>query len=344
MRYSIIIPVYNRKDEIKELLESLVTQSLKDFEVLVVEDGSKDRCEDVVKMFENTLDIHYYYKENSGPGQSRNYGAERAKGDYFIVLDSDVSLPDFYLQEIENELQKQDADAFGTPDKANDNFTDIQKAISYSMTSFFTTGGIRGGKKKMDKFYPRSYSMGVRKDVWQNLGGFAKMRFGEDIDFSTRIFKSGYTARLFPNAYVYHKRRTDFKKFFRQVFNSGIARINLYKKYPETLKIVHLLPAAFTMGVFLCLLLIFSGIVLMFVGTILGNLLFVLGVLPLLIYSLLIFFNASHIYKSPKIGFLSVTAAFTQLLGYGLGFCKAWYKRCLKGQDDFTAFDKVFYK
>ena len=243
MRYSVIIPVYNRPDEVDELLQSLTVQCFKDFEVVIVEDGSSIPCKEVADRYTDRLDIKYFSKPNSGPGQTRNYGAERSEGEYFIILDSDVILPEGYFDAIEKELQASPADAFGGPDRAHDSFTDIQKAINYSMTSFFTTGGIRGGKKKMDKFYPRSFNMGIRREVYEALGGFSKMRFGEDIDFSIRIFKGGYTCRLFPDAWVYHKRRTDLKKFFKQVHNSGIARINLYKKYPDSLKLVHLLPA-----------------------------------------------------------------------------------------------------
>ena len=331
MKYSIIVPVFNRPDEVDELLESLLHQKETDFEVVIVEDGSKVTCEEVCNKYIDKLDLHYYYKENSGPGQSRNYGAERAKGEYLLILDSDVVLPEGYLQAISKELSREPADAFGGPDKAHDSFTDTQKAISYSMTSFFTTGGIRGGKKKLDKFYPRSFNMGIRRDVYLELGGFSKMRFGEDIDFSIRIFDNGYSCRLFPEAWVYHKRRTDFRKFFKQVYNSGIARINLYKKYPSSLKLVHLLPAVFTVGVFLLCL----------------SALLLCSFVPLsllLLYSILIFIDSATHYKSIKIGFLSVGAAFTQLMGYGLGFIEAWWKRCVRGLDEFQAFEKNFYK
>ena len=255
MKYSIIVPVYNRPDEVDELLASLVGQTEKDFEVVIVEDGSSKPCKEVCDRYADALDLHYYMKPNGGPGQSRNYGVERAKGDYVLILDSDVVLPPGYISSVSEELQREPADAFGGPDCAHPSFTDTQKAISYSMTSFFTTGGIRGSKKKkLDKFYPRSFNMGVRRDVYNKLGGFSKMRFGEDIDFSIRIFKAGCRCRLFPESWVWHKRRTDFRKFFRQVYNSGIARINLYKKYPESLKLVHLLPMVFTVGVILLVL------------------------------------------------------------------------------------------
>ncbi len=331
MKYSFIIPVYNRPDEVDELLQSMTHQTLTDFEVIVVEDGSARDCKEVCARYAGKLDLHYYMKENSGPGQSRNYGAERARGEYLIILDSDVVLPEGYLQSVDDELRTLPADAFGGPDCAHPSFTPTQKAISYSMTSFFTTGGIRGGKKKMDKFYPRSFNMGIRRDVYKELGGFSRMRFGEDIDFSIRIFKAGHACRLFPGAWVWHKRRTDFRKFFRQVYNSGIARINLYKKYPESLKIVHLMPAAFTAGT--ALLVILAAVLCQ-----------PLWLAPIVLYALMILADSSIHNRSLRIGLLSVAAAFVQLTGYGLGFFNAWWKRCVHGGSEFSAFDKTFYK
>ena len=345
MKYSFIVPVYNRPDEVDELLESLTAQTVKDFEVVIVEDGSATPCKDVCAKYAGKLNLHYYAKPNSGPGQSRNYGAERSKGEYLIVLDSDVVVPKGYLEAVEAELEREPADAFGGPDRAHDSFTDTQKAISYSMTSFFTTGGIRGGKKKLDKFYPRSYNMGVRRDVYLRLGGFSKMRFGEDIDFSIRIFKAGCRCRLFPEAWVWHKRRTDFRKFFRQVYNSGIARINLYKKYPESLKLVHMLPTVFTVGVCALVLTSAVGRVLMAYDDIhRWYWLCAAPWLPILLYCLVIMADSSAANKSLKVGLLSVPAAFIQLFGYGCGFIAAWWKRCVKGQDEFHAFEKTFYK
>ena len=307
MKYSIIVPVYNRPDEVDELLESLTKQTLKDFEVIIVEDGSIKPCKDVCEKYANILDLHYYAKENSGPGQSRNYGAERSNGEWLIILDSDVVLPEGYLEAVEKSLASSTSiEAWGGPDAAHPSFTPVQKAISYSMTSFFTTGGIRGGKAKLDKFYPRSFNMGIRRDVYLKLEGFTKMRFGEDIDFSYRIVEAGYMPRLFPEAWVWHKRRTDFRKFFRQVYNSGIARINLEKRHPGTMKLVHLLPTVFTLGV---------------IGLLLITLIFSLWV-----------------------GLLSIPAAFVQLMGYGFGFIESWWKRCVLKQDEFTAFEKNFYK
>lgn len=329
MKYSLIIPVYNRPDEVDELLESLTTQTFTDFEVIVVEDGSARPCRDVVEKYTGRMAVRYFMKPNSGPGQTRNYGAERAEGEFLIVLDSDCILPPGYLQAVEDELLREPANAFGGPDHAHESFTNVQKAINYAMTSFFTTGGIRGGKKKMDKFYPRSFNMGIRRDVYNALGGFSKMRFGEDIDFSIRIFKNGYRCRLFPGAWVWHKRRTDMKKFFKQVYNFGIARINLYKKYPESLKLVHLLPAVFTLGV--AFLLLVSP--------------FCIWSLSLIaLFAVIIFLDSSVQNRSLAIGALSVGAAFIQLIGYGSGFLRAWWQRCVLGKDEFSAFQKNFYK
>lgn len=346
MKYSIIVPVYNRPDEVDELLGSLTEQTEKNFEVIIVEDGSSVTCEKVCNGYKATLDIHYFMKENSGPGQSRNYGVARAKGEYVIILDSDVVLPPGYIESVSDELEKAPADAFGGPDKAHSSFTDIQKAISYSMTSFFTTGGIRGSKKKkLDKFYPRSFNMGVRRDVYNKLGGFSKMRFGEDIDFSIRIFKAGCKCRLFPESWVWHKRRTDFRKFFRQVYNSGIARINLYKKYPESLKLVHLLPMVFTVGVLSLVVISAVGRVLMHYDDIDRWYWLCAGPwLPILAYCLLIFVDSSKQNRSLKIGLESIAASFVQLMGYGFGFIEAWWKRCVLGKDEFSAFEKTFYK
>ena len=344
MKYSIIVPVYNRPNEVDELLQSLCQQTVKDFEVLIIEDGSIKTCKDVCDKYANILVLHYHAKENSGPGQSRNYGAERAKGEYVIILDSDVVLPNTYIEAIDKSLTSEII-AFGGPDAAHPSFTPIQKAISYSMTSFFTTGGIRGGKAKLDKFYPRSFNMGIRRDVYLQLGGFTKMRFGEDIDFSYRIVEAGYRPQLFPEAWVWHKRRTDFRKFFRQVYNSGIARINLEKRHPGTMKLVHLLPTVFTVGVIGLILISAVGRALMhYIDRDQFYWMCFAPWIPIILYSLLIVIDSSIKNRSLKVGFLSIPAAFVQLMGYGLGFIESWWKRCILKQDEFQAFEKTFYK
>lgn len=337
MKYSFIIPVYNRPDEVEELLESMCTQTLHDFEVVIVEDGSSIPCKEVVDRYADRLNIQYYSKPNSGPGQTRNYGVERASGEYVLILDSDVVLPNDYLQAVDDELKANPCDAFGGPDRAHPSFTPTQKAINYAMTSFFTTGGIRGGKKKMDKFYPRSFNMGVRTAVYKALEGFSKMRFGEDIDFSTRIFKGGYSCRLFPEAWVWHKRRTDLHKFFKQVHNSGIARINLTKRHPGTLKLVHMLPAVFTAG---CVLLV----ILALITALVGCSYFWVFLTPFALFALIIFLDATRAEKSVGVGLRAVLAAFVQLTGYGSGFLRAVWERCILGRGEFEAFKKNFYK
>lgn len=345
MTYSIIVPVFNRPDEVDELLSSLTRQAYRDFEVIVVEDGSQVTCEKVCQSYNERLSLSYYSKANSGPGQSRNYGAERAKGDYLIILDSDVVLPDGYLKAVDEELTLAPCDAFGGADASHPSFTPVQKAISYAMTSFFTTGGIRGGKKKLDRFYPRSYNMGIRSEVYHSLGGFSKMRFGEDIDFSYRIVESGCTCRLFPEAWVWHKRRTDFRKFFRQVYNSGIARINLEKRHPGTMKLVHLLPTVFTVGVIALILISAVGRALMHYAS--HDRFYWMCFapwIPILLYSIIICTDSAIKNRSLRVGLLSIPAAFVQLMGYGLGLIEAWWKRCVLRQDEFQAFEKTFYK
>ena len=337
MKYSFIIPVFNRPDEVDELLESLTHQTLRDFEVVVVEDGSDVPCRDVVERYADCLQVHYYAKPNSGPGQTRNYGVERAKGDYVLILDSDVVLPEGYLQAVDNELAATPCDAFGGPDRAHASFSKMQKAINYAMTSFFTTGGIRGGKKKMDKFYPRSFNMGVRRAVYHELGGFSAMRFGEDIDFSTRLIRSGHVSRLFQSAWVWHKRRTDLRKFFKQVHNSGIARIHLTKRHPGTLKAVHMLPAVFTLG---CALLV----VLAVAAALLGCPHWWALLLPFVLFALIIGVDATRSERSVGVGWRAVAAAYVQLTGYGSGFLRAWWTRCVLRRGEFEAFKENFYK
>ena len=353
MKYSIVIPVYNRPDEVDELLASIAAQTVRDFEVVVVEDGSTVPCEDVVNKY-GELGVRYLKKKNGGPGMARNYGVEHSQGEYVIILDSDCVLPEGYLAAVDKELAANPCDAFGGPDAAHESFTNVQKAISYSMTSFFTTGGIRGGKKKgaMDKFYPRSFNMGIRRDAYLKLHGFSKMRFGEDIDFSYRVVEAGYTSRLFPEAWVWHKRRTDMDKFFKQVFNSGIARINLTKRHPGTLKLVHLLPMVFTLGVLLLIAAaVFFRMTDYYNGTATGLFFpnggflpaYAMCLMPIALFMLLVFFDSGIRNRSAVIGFLSIEAAFVQLMGYGFGFLKAWWLRCVKGKDEFTAFEKNFY-
>jgi glycosyltransferase involved in cell wall biosynthesis len=329
VKFSVIVPVYNRPDEVSELLESMVHQTMKDFEVIIIEDGSDSPSGEIVAAYSDKLSISYYMIPNGGPGQARNYGATKACGEYLIVLDSDCILPPGYIRSVSEELGVKKADAFGGPDKAASSFTNIQKAINYSMTSFFTTGGIRGGAKELDRFYPRSFNMGIRKAVFEALGGFSRMRFGEDIDFSIRIYEAGYTVYLFQSAWVYHKRRTDWKKFYRQVYNSGIARINLYKKYPSSLKAVHFLPALFTLGtLFLLCVSLFCP----------------WSLVPLLLYAVSVCADSTLRNKNLLIGSLSVIASCIQLAGYGCGFISGVWNRIILNKGEFSAFKKNFYK
>jgi len=330
VKISFIIPVFNRPDETAELLQSLSLQIDRDFEVIIVEDGSCLSSEAVVDTLRGQLDISYFYKENSGPGPSRNFGCERASGEYVIFLDSDCVLPEAYLETVKERLESNYTDAFGGPDRAHKDFTRLQKAINFSMTSFLTTGGIRGGNEKMGKFYPRSFNMGFSKKVFAASGGFSSMRFGEDVDLSIRIRELGFTTQLIREAFVYHKRRTSLRQFFKQVYNSGIARINLNKRHPGTLKLVHSAPALFTLG--LLLLLVLSPLLSWFL------------LLSVLCHILLLFLSAAIKTGRLSIAFLAVLTSYTQLLGYGTGFLHAFWKRSILGRDEYSAFNKNFYK
>jgi glycosyltransferase involved in cell wall biosynthesis len=316
MFFSIIIPLYNRPQEIKELLDSLTLQSYKQFEVLVIEDGSVNDAAEIVKSFADQLDVRYFVKANEGQGFARNYGFERAKGDYFIIFDSDCLIPPDYLQIVNDHLNTSWLDAYGGPDAAHPSFTAVQKAISYAMTSPFTTGGIRGNKKGIGQFHPRSFNMGVSRQVWEKVGGFIITRSGEDIEYSIRIHSAGFKIGLIPDAKVYHKRRTNFLQFYKQLHFFGRARINVYKFFPKELKLVHFFPAVFTLGI------IFTLIANAFRWPIAELCNYFLALLVLLI-----FFHAWWKNKSIKVALLSIIASFTQLIAYGLGFMQDFWKR-----------------
>ncbi len=324
---SIVVPVYNRPREVEELLESLSRQHGGGFEVVVVEDGSRVDSRAVVERYADRLAVSYYVKENGGPGPARNYGAERAKGDFLIFLDSDCIVPPAYMDAVSQAVAS-GVEAFGGPDRADEHFTPMQKAVSYSMTSFFTTGGIRGGKHKLDRFIPRSFNMGVTKEVFERVGGFAPMRFGEDIDLSMRIIETGVSPRLLPEAEVCHKRRTNLRSFFRQVYFSGVARINLAKRHPGSLKAVHLLPAAFTLGSLLCLVMAFVHPAFL---------------LPLALATVVWFVDSSLRNRSLWVGLLSVVTSFVQLWGYGIGFLVGVWKRLVLKRSEAETYRTDFF-
>jgi len=309
VNYSIIIPVYNRPEEIDELLESLTHQTFKRFEVIVVEDGSTLRCEDIVEKYKEQLNIHYFFKENSGQGFSRNFGFERAKGEWLIVFDSDCLIPKDYLAKVDHHIKEHPLDAFGGPDRAAESFTIIQKAISFSMTSLLTTGGIRGSKAKVGAFHPRSFNMGIRMEVFKKTGGYIITRKGEDIEFSIRIAEHGFTTGLIADAFVYHKRRTNFVQFFKQLHFFGTARINLGRFYPKEIKWVHFFPSVFVLGLLVCLYAYLQD-----------KEWAIMGLRLYFLYFLVIWVTATGRSESFIVGLLSVVAAFVQLTAYGLGF------------------------
>jgi len=323
-KYSIIIPLYNRPDEIRELLDSLTRQTYTHFEVLVVEDGSRNDARAIVESFADQLEIRYFYKVNSGQGFTRNYGFEQAHGDYFVIFDSDCIIPPHYLEAVENDINAHGYDAYGGPDAASPDFNTIQKAISYAMTSLFSTGGIRGRKKALGgQFHPRSFNMGLSRRVYEKVGGFLITRMGEDIEYSIRITRNGFKTGLIPEAYVYHKRRSTFGQFFRQLHFFGRARINISRFFPEELKLVHWFPALFFL--FLCSLPVWLLIQLLTAIP-----LFTLAVAALVFYTTLVFADAAIKNKSLKIGLLGVVAVFTQLSGYGIGFLTEGWRKWVK--------------
>lgn len=317
MKYSVIVPVYNRIDEVEDLLKSLTKQTANNFEVILVEDGSTEPCEAVAEKYKPALDLKYFYKSNEGRSIARNYGIERATGDYFIFFDSDCVIPPTYFEVLDKALTDHYTDCFGGPDAANDSFTPTQKAINYSMTSFLTTGGIRGGKLSMEKFVPRSFNMGYSREVWERVGGFREM-FSEDIDMSTRIRQAGFSTSLIREASVWHKRRVDFRKFFRQVHVFGMSRITLKLLYPGSMKLVHWLPAVFVIG---CIALI-----------VLGCMLSPWFFLALGIYIFGVWLGALIATQNLKVSVLAVPAAFIQLFGYGTGFIKAYFNKIILGK------------
>ena len=308
---SFIIPVYNRPQEVDELLESLSLQDHSDFEVLIVEDGSYLSCHEIVDHWAGKIPVRYIVQENAGPGPARNTGAAEATGEWLVFLDSDVVVPPDYTSTLAGDLQNASFDCFGGPDRPHQHFNAIRKAIGHVMSSFLTTGGIRGGQEKMDKFYPRSFNLGIRNEVFQKIGGFSTMRYGEDLDLSMRLVEEGYKTMLIRDAWVWHNRRNNFTSFFKQVFHSGEARIELEKRHPGTLKPVHVLPSLFAAGYPLLILL-----------AIFWPLLFILVLLPPLIF----FIDALIALRHLKSSLLAVSAAFTQLYGYGLGFIHARVK------------------
>jgi len=331
MQFSIIIPVYNRPDEIKELLESLlITDFNKEYEIVIIEDGSTITCKEEVEQYKASLNISYYFKENSGPGDSRNYGMKVAKGDYFIIFDSDCIIPKQYLTEVEKELNASYVDCFGGSDAALDSFSNIQKAINFAMTSFLTTGGIRGGSEKLTKFQPRSFNMGISKKAFETSNGFGNIHPGEDPDLSIRLWKLGFETRLFPKAFVYHKRRIDWDKFSLQVNKFGKARPILNSWYPEYSKLTFFFPSLFILGFTLAIFLFLFGIE--------------FPIICYALYYILIFIFAALENKSIEIGFLAVIAVTKQFFGYGRGFLESFIKIKLQKLKPEEAFPELFFK
>lgn len=329
-KYSVIIPVYNRPKEVDDLLISLNQQTFKDFEIIIVEDGSTDDCKHIVDLYASSLDIRYFFKENSGPGDSRNFGMAKASGQYLMFFDSDCIIPPNYFEKVEQHLSVNHLDAFGGPDSADASFTTIQKAINYAMTSILTTGGIRGKKNQLDTYQPRSFNMGISRAVYEKVGGFRDIHPGEDPDLSYRIMEAGFKVGLIENAFVYHKRRIDFQKFVKQVYKFGVVRPILIKWYPDKFKLTYLFPSLFLLGsVFL---------------VILSLLLTPFFIAPLSLLALVLFLDALRTTKNLSVSCLAVVASFVQLYGYGYGFFISAIKILLLKQNERTAFKSFFFQ
>ncbi|GAA4274660.1 glycosyltransferase [Aquimarina gracilis] len=328
--FSFIVPVYNRPNEIDELLQSmLAVKYSRDYEIVIIEDGSTETSEQVIEGFKDKLSISYYKKPNTGPGDSRNYGMRKAKGDYFIILDSDVILPLDYLEKVDSSLTKQFVHCYGGPDDAHKSFSNLQKAISYSMTSYLTTGGIRGRKNTMGKFQPRSFNMGLSKEAFEASGGFGNIHPGEDPDLTIRLWKLGYDTALIPDAKVFHKRRISWKKFYIQVNKFGLVRPILNLWHPETAKVTYWFPA------------LFLGYLVFAMITALFGLWYFMALLGL--YFMLIFFGATFAYKNFSIGMQSILAVFIQFYGYGKGFLKSYYYIHLRKKVPEKQFEALFF-
>ncbi len=356
IRYSIIIPVYNRPDELGELLESLLkTRDLAglagrtagagkastsdeaavadgpEWEVIVVEDGSSVRSDEVCRAYSGSMELRYLYQENAGPAAARNTGAKSARGEWLVFFDSDCIIPPGYFDAVNKALEDTDIDFFGGPDRASSEFTSTQKAIDYAMTSFLTTGGIRGGRRKLDTYYPRSFNKGIRKLAFEDVGGFSGLRFGEDLDLSMRLMKAGYRSALVPDAWVYHKRRTNLKKFFKQVYNSGMARVVLNRLHPGTMKAVHLLPSLFVLYLLAALIsLLFSSE---------GIFWYPVGIL-----AVILFIDGFRSTGDIGASLMVPPAGFVQLCGYGIGLLHSLVLIHVLGRSRASAFEKNFYK
>ena len=330
LRYSFIVPVYNRPQELHELLESMgKLQFDRPFEVVVVEDGSTEHSEHLVRQFEKSLTLSYFAKENTGPGDSRNYGMQRAKGDYFIILDSDCVLPMQYLQEVDKELAKAHVDFFGGPDAAHASFSIIQKAINYTMTSFFTTGGIRGSSKQLQQFQPRSFNMGISKAAFAASNGFGDIHPGEDPDLTIRLWNKGFTSRLFPEAFVYHKRRLDWNRFYQQVCKFGLVRPILNQWHPKTAKVTYWFPSVFILGLGTALILGLMGVL-----------------VPLYLYGayfMLLFLESLYKNKSLSVALFSIVATLIQFFGYGTRFLKSTFLLNFSEKRPRELFPKLFF-
>ncbi len=325
MKYSFIIPTYNRLNELQELIPSIneLNYNKANFELIIVDDGSTDDTESYIRSLSLSFELKYHQQANQGPGAARNKGMSLAEGEYFLFVDSDCILPADYLYQMDLALNANDLDAFGGPDTFHPSFSPLLKAINYSMTSFLGTGGTRGSTKSIAKYYPRSFNMGIKREVFDRIGGFGDLRHGQDMDYSARIYAADFKVGFVEEAYVYHKRRTSFWKFFKQIHNWGVTRINLAAMHPDMLKPIHLLPAMIVLiGCIIMALSIFLP---------LARLLLIIGLGGMMLISAMAFFQSYRTYKSLNVALLSIFTLIVQVGAYGIGSLNGiWQKWILK--------------
>ncbi len=335
---SVITPSYNRASELEHLMRSISAQSIDHnlFELIISDDGSTDDTEALINSWQEkaSFSIKYISQENKGPGAARNHGLEKSIGELILFIDSDCEAHPKWIETIVDEYHKSEFDACGGPDGGKKDFTLLQKAIDYSMTSFFTTGGMRGHSEKMiSKFYPRTHNMGVKRDKYEAVGGFGNLRHGQDIEFSHRIRTSGGKIRFIKNALVYHRRRTSLRQFIKQVFNWGVARINLGKIDTAMLEPVHFLPSLSILLSLFIILIIYQldwGI----------SEIFLLFFSPLSIICLLGALNKKDLRVFP----ILLLVIPIQIFGYGLGFLQAYIRRFIFNEAELVGFKKNYYK
>lgn len=326
-KFALISPTFKRPDEVTEFLDSLrkLDYPKDKFEIILGDGTPGDELRPLIYPYQKDLPLKIYYEEFLPVSNARNRAAELSTAQFFIFLDSDCIIPEGYLKAVEFFLDAHpQINLFGGPDAASEDFTDLQKAISFSMTSFLTTGGIRGGSSSVTTYHPRGFNMGISAELFNKVGGYDEnFVCGEDVELSMRLIKAGAKSAFIEEAHVFHKRRTSIKQFRRQVFRFGAARPLLAKAHPGNLKITHLFPLAFTVyrhvSAILFLLVFYFNLSVL-------SLPFAMYVL----YMVAVFFSALK-KEGLSVALLAVQTTNTMNAGYGIGFLRNYLEVYLKG-------------